>query len=84
MAAVYRTYIDCSELIPAFVFAFALLWLPIGMVFVILSLGLAVIGWICLALPAEVAVAGLRRFVYAIVRSTTVPDGAKLTLMQFT
>ena len=46
MAAVYRTYIDFSELIPAFVFAFALLWLPIGMVFVILSLGLAVIGWI--------------------------------------
>ena len=46
MAAVYRTYIDCSELIPAFVFAFALLWLPIGMVFVILSLALAVIGWI--------------------------------------
>ena len=30
MAAVYRTYIDFSELIPAFVFAFALLWLPIG------------------------------------------------------
>ena len=46
MAAVYRTYIDFSELIPAFVFAFALLWLPIGMVFVILSLGLALIGWL--------------------------------------
>ena len=46
MAAVYRTYIDFSELIPAFVFAFALLWLPIGMVFVILSLGLALIGWV--------------------------------------
>ncbi len=46
MAAVYRTYIDFSELIPAFVFAFALLWLPIGIVFVILSLGLALIGWI--------------------------------------
>lgn len=46
MATVYRTYIEFSELIPAFVFAFALLWLPIGMVFVILSLGLALIGWI--------------------------------------
>jgi MFS family permease len=46
MTAVYRTYIDFSELIPGFVFAFALLWLPIGMVFVILSLGLFVIGWI--------------------------------------
>ena len=44
MAAVYRTYIDCSELIPAFVFAFALLWLPIGMVFVILAGGLGIIG----------------------------------------
>ena len=44
MTAVYRTYIDCSELIPAFVFAFALLWLPIGMVFVILAVGLAGIG----------------------------------------
>ena len=28
------------------VFAFALIWLPIGMVFVILSAGLALIGWI--------------------------------------
>ena len=44
MAAVYRTYIDFSELIPAFVFAFALLWLPIGSVFVIMGSGLAVIG----------------------------------------
>lgn len=46
MAAVYRTYIDCSELIPAFVFAFALMFLPIGYVFVILSLALAVIAWV--------------------------------------
>lgn len=46
MAAVYRTYIDFSELIPSFVFAFALLWLPIGMVFVILSAGLLVIGYV--------------------------------------
>jgi hypothetical protein len=46
MTAVYRTYIDFSELIPGFIFAFALLWLPIGMVFVILSLGLAAIGWV--------------------------------------
>ena len=43
MSAVYRTHIDCSELIPSFVFAFALLWLPIGMVFVILAGALAVI-----------------------------------------
>ena len=44
MAAVYRSYIDCSELIPAFVFAFALLWLPIGTVFVILAVALCIIG----------------------------------------
>jgi hypothetical protein len=46
MAAVYRTYIDCSELIPAFFFAVALLWLPIGYVFVILAGVLMIIGWI--------------------------------------
>jgi MFS family permease len=46
MTAVYRTYIDFSELIPSFLFAFALLWLPIGMVFVILSVGLAIIGYV--------------------------------------
>ena len=46
MAAVYRTYIDCSELIPAFVFAIALLWLPIGAVFVILSGALAAVGFV--------------------------------------
>lgn len=46
MAAVYRTYIDSSELIPAFVFAIALLWLPIGAVFVILSAALAGVGFV--------------------------------------
>ncbi|WP_421694953.1 MFS transporter [Aestuariivirga sp.] len=46
MAAVYRTYIDCSELIPAFVFAIALLWFPIGAVFVILSAALAAAGFV--------------------------------------
>ncbi len=46
MAAVYRTYIDCSELIPAFVFAIALLWLPIGSVFIILSGALAAVGFV--------------------------------------
>ena len=46
MTAVYRTYIDFSELIPSFVFAFALLWLPIGTVFVILGFALAVVGFV--------------------------------------
>lgn len=44
MAAVYRTYIDCSELIPGFVFAIALLFFPIGAVFVILAVALTLIG----------------------------------------
>lgn len=44
MAAVYRSYIDCSELLPSFVFSVALLYLPIGAVFVILGLALIVIG----------------------------------------
>ena len=46
MAAVYRTYIDCSELIPGSVFAIALLYFPIGAVFVILAAALAVIGFV--------------------------------------
>jgi MFS family permease len=44
MTAVYRTYIDFSELLPSFVFAFVLLWLPIGAVFVILGIALAAVG----------------------------------------
>lgn len=44
MAAVYRTYIDFSELIPAIIFAIALSFFEIGIVFVILGLALAAIG----------------------------------------
>lgn len=44
MTAVYRTYIDLSELLPSFIFAFVLLWFPIGTVFVILSAALLAIG----------------------------------------
>lgn len=44
MTAVYRTYIDFSELIPSFVFVFALSYFEIGSVFVILAAGLAIIG----------------------------------------
>ncbi|MCB1380313.1 MAG: MFS transporter [Alphaproteobacteria bacterium] len=47
MTAVYRTYIDFSELVPSFVFAFVLLYLPIGSVFIILGASLAVIGLVC-------------------------------------
>jgi MFS family permease len=44
MTAVYRTYIDLSELLPSFVFALALIVLPIGIVFAILGVVLAAIG----------------------------------------
>ncbi len=44
MAAVYRTYIDFSELIPAIIFAVALSYFEIGIVFVILGLALSVMG----------------------------------------
>jgi hypothetical protein len=44
MTAVYRSYIDFSELIPSFIFAFVLLWMPIGTVFIILGLALAGLG----------------------------------------
>lgn len=44
MTAVYRTYIDLSELIPSFIFAFTLLWFDIGTVFIILGLCLALVG----------------------------------------
>lgn len=46
MAAVYRSYIDFSELIPSFVFVFALSYFEIGSVFIILAGALAVIGLI--------------------------------------
>jgi hypothetical protein len=45
MTAVYRTYIDFSELIPAMVFSLALLHFGIGVVFVIMGGGLAAIGF---------------------------------------
>lgn len=44
MSAVYRTFLDLSDLIPSLIFAVALPWLPIGSVFIILSVGLAGIG----------------------------------------
>lgn len=44
MAAVYRTYIDFSELIPAMIFAVALSYFEIGIVFVILGMALLLMG----------------------------------------
>ncbi len=45
MTAVYRTFIDFSELLPSFIFAFALIWLDVGAVFAILGVWLAVVGY---------------------------------------
>ena len=46
MAAVYRTFIDFSELIPAMIFAVALSYFEIGIVFVILGISLVIMGGI--------------------------------------
>jgi MFS family permease len=43
MAAVYRTFIDLSELLPAIVFAVALRYFEIGVVFTLLGAGLGLI-----------------------------------------
>ena len=44
MAAVYRTYIDFSDLIPAMIFAIALTYFEIGIVFIILGVSLVILG----------------------------------------
>lgn len=44
MAAVYRTYIDFSDLVPAMIFAVALSYFDIGIVFVILGASLVIMG----------------------------------------
>jgi MFS family permease len=44
MAAVYRTYIDFSDLVPAMIFAVALSYFDIGIVFVILGTSLVIMG----------------------------------------
>jgi MFS family permease len=46
MTAVYRTYVDSSELIPTFIFAIALLFMPLEAVFVILGAWAVVCAWI--------------------------------------
>jgi hypothetical protein len=49
MTAVYRTYIDFSDLIPSFIYSFALLLFPLGVVFIILAVGLLAIGFVAWA-----------------------------------
>ena len=44
MAPVYRTFIDFSDLIPAIIFAVALSYFEIGSVFIILGVGLTIMG----------------------------------------
>lgn len=45
MTPVYRTFLDLAELIPSFIFAFTLMWLEIGSVFVILGVWMAIVGY---------------------------------------
>ncbi len=48
MTAVYRTFIECSELIPGLIFAIALSFFDVGIVFIILGIclsSLALISW---------------------------------------
>jgi predicted MFS family arabinose efflux permease len=49
MTAVYRSYIDFSDLIPSFIYSFALLVFPLGIVFTLLGLGLSVIALVAWA-----------------------------------
>lgn len=46
MTAVYRTYIDLSELLPSIAFAFALSFFEIGSVFVIIGIAQGIFGFI--------------------------------------
>jgi MFS family permease len=46
MTAVYRTYVDSSELIPTFIYSIALLFMPVAAVFVILGAWALVCAWI--------------------------------------
>ncbi len=48
MTSVYRTYIECADLLPGFIFMGLLLFLPTGFVFIVLSgllLFMAILVW---------------------------------------
>lgn len=47
MTAVYRTYLDCSDLLPPLVYGVLLGFFGIGSVFIALSALLAVVGYVC-------------------------------------
>jgi MFS family permease len=47
MASVYRSFIECSELIPGMIFALLLLAFPVNAVFMALSAGLVVAAVVC-------------------------------------
>jgi MFS family permease len=46
MTAVYRTYVDISELVPTFIFSIVLLFLPVSAVFVFMGAWAIVCAWI--------------------------------------
>ncbi|HTN95516.1 MAG TPA: MFS transporter [Nordella sp.] len=46
MTGVYRSYIDSSDLLPSFIYSIVLLFFPLGTVFYILGILLAVVGFV--------------------------------------
>jgi MFS family permease len=46
MTGVYRSYIDLSDLLPSLIYSFVLLAFPLGSVFIILGVWLAVVGFV--------------------------------------
>jgi hypothetical protein len=51
MTTVFRTYIDCSELLPSILFTALLTWYDLRAVFVVSGLWLIVVAFIALKLP---------------------------------
>jgi len=46
MTGVYRSYIDLSDLLPSLTYAFVLLVFPLGTVFIILGIWMAIVGYV--------------------------------------
>lgn len=46
MTGVYRSYIDLSDLLPSLIYSFVLLIFPLGTVFVILGVWMAIVGYV--------------------------------------
>jgi hypothetical protein len=44
MTGVYRSYVDLSDLLPSLIYSFVLLVFPLGAVFCVLGIWLAIVG----------------------------------------